>query len=118
MKDICKECGETKDIAVLIKSNQRKKGYQNRCYSCRERQWDARREWINEVRGVPCKDCGRRFPSCAMDFDHLPQYEKKFGIMSHYRDYPLHVLEKEIAKCEIVCACCHRIRTTTRCGRM
>jgi hypothetical protein len=44
-----------------------------------------------------------------MDFDHV-RGEKLFGIAVNM-NISWERLEAEIAKCEIVCANCHRIRT-------
>lgn len=63
------------------------------------------------AKDVPCTDCGRRFPSCAMDFDHV-RGKKKFNIGAFRgHGYSVETVKAEIAKCEVVCACCHRIRT-------
>ena len=75
--------------------------------------------WIQlKYQGTPCMDCGGVFPWCGMDFDHRPEETKSFeiGKMGARAATPtrLAVLEKEIAKCDIVCATCHRIRTWER----
>jgi hypothetical protein len=51
-----------------------------------------------------------------MDFDHVG--DDKILDISHMRRHNLDKLRAEIAKCEVVCACCHRIRTFTRLGLM
>lgn len=62
---------------------------------------------------VPCKDCGGIFPPCAMDFDHLR--DKRFEISKvASRELSISTIEKEMAKCDIVCSNCHRIRTYDR----
>jgi hypothetical protein len=62
-----------------------------------------------------CVDCGESNP-IVLDFDHLPKHEKKFAIgraiSGSTRSWNSIFLE--IQKCEIVCANCHRIRTSTR----
>jgi hypothetical protein len=61
-----------------------------------------------------CIDCGYRSHPAALEFDHLPGCEKKdtlarlAGVKSRQR-----ILD-EIAKCEVVCANCHAIRTAIR----
>jgi len=60
--------------------------------------------------GNKCKDCGlsdRR----VLQFDHLR--DKKFNI-SKYLSSGWPNLEKELEKCELVCANCHAIRTDER----
>jgi hypothetical protein len=51
-----------------------------------------------------------------MDFDHISG--EKIGIISAMVNEPHHyswdALLAEIAKCEIVCANCHRVRTHNR----
>lgn len=59
----------------------------------------------------PCADCGHRFHFAAMDFDHTKGPKKKeVGKMVGVR-YSIKALLSEMAKCELVCANCHRIRT-------
>lgn len=50
-----------------------------------------------------------------MDFDHRPGEEKLFTIASA-SEQPRAVLMAEIAKCDIICSNCHRIRTAERGG--
>lgn len=59
-------------------------------------------------------DCGGRFPPAAMDFDHVRG--EKVATISFLvnQGAVLTRLREEIAKCEIVCANCHRIRTVKR----
>lgn len=71
------------------------------------------RELLTALKENPCADCGGSFPAECMDFDHLPQYEKRF-VISQGKSMPLEELLNEIAKCDLVCANCHRIRTNKR----
>jgi hypothetical protein len=48
-----------------------------------------------------------------MDFDHAPG-TKTFNIGRDRGSRSAHVVAAEIAKCEVVCANCHRIRTHYR----
>lgn len=66
---------------------------------------------LKHLKSVPCEDCGLVFPPEAMDFDHRPG-EVKVDNCSKIRN--LRALAEEIAKCDVVCACCHRIRTQKR----
>ena len=60
-----------------------------------------------------CADCGYdRYPE-ALDFDHLPGFEKS-GNVAAMKTYAMPRLLREIAKCEVVCANCHRHRTRER----
>lgn len=60
-----------------------------------------------------CSDCGYNKHPDALDFDHLPGTEKRCGVAYMMRWSRKLILE-EIAKCEVVCANCHRIRTWQR----
>lgn len=62
--------------------------------------------------GHPCTDCGFSYPVVCMDFDHV-RGEKKFNLSSSH-GYSEATIREEIAKCELVCANCHRIRTSKR----
>lgn len=64
----------------------------------------------------PCADCHRYFSEVAMDFDHVPERGKKLAGISRMvqGSYSLQTVIDEIAKCDLVCACCHRVRSATR----
>jgi hypothetical protein len=70
------------------------------------------RAWLDEKKSGPCADCGRCFPPECMDFDHLNGPSPIRVNIGHQK--PIPVLEKELANCELVCACCHRIRSRKR----
>lgn len=71
------------------------------------------RELIEAAKSQPCTDCGRCFPSCAMQFDHhLGKKNFNIGVLWYQVDTSL--LIKELALCEIVCANCHAVRTMLR----
>lgn len=63
---------------------------------------------------TPCMDCQKTYPYYVMDFDHRDGKKKIDGISRLIRSESLSVVMSEIAKCDIVCANCHRIRTMTR----
>ncbi len=60
-----------------------------------------------------CVDCGNNNP-LVLEFDHLR--DKTADVCSQMRDWSVEKLQAEIDKCEIVCANCHRIRTSNRAG--
>jgi hypothetical protein len=63
----------------------------------------------------PCADCDLFFHPWVMEFDHLDSDVKSFGLGSGVGDgYSLQRLQKEMDKCELVCANCHRMRTWKR----
>lgn len=69
------------------------------------------RAWLNEQKCIPCADCKGTFPSMCMDFDHRDRNDKSFGIGRWANGMSRATLAVEIAKCDVVCANCHRIRT-------
>ncbi len=74
---------------------------------------DKAREIINELKNVPCMDCGGKFPPICMDFDHI--HDNKEANVAHLVIRGnIQAALAEAAKCEIVCACCHRIRTSKK----
>lgn len=75
------------------------------------------RDFVNAYKALPCADCGREFPVVCMDFDHREGKEDNVATMVA-EGRPIEVVKKEIAKCDLVCACCHRIRTARRAGKV
>jgi 5-methylcytosine-specific restriction endonuclease McrA len=70
------------------------------------------KELIQDLKRQPCRDCGGIFHAEAMEFDHVLG-DKEFNI-SKIRGRSMKRLKKEIAKCDLICANCHRARTARR----
>jgi hypothetical protein len=64
----------------------------------------------------PCTDCGESDP-IVLEFDHVGG-DKEFNIAKGIRDRSWQGLLDEIAKCEVVCANCHRRRTARTRGHV
>ena|ERR1700748_1034120 len=60
--------------------------------------------------GGKCLDCGNRDPR-VLEFDHV---KKKNFVIASSLMLTWSKLVKELRKCELVCANCHRIRTRAR----
>ena len=60
-----------------------------------------------------CIDCGINYPYYVMDFDHV-RGVKQANVMELVSTLSKKRIDLEIAKCEIVCSNCHRIRTHMR----
>lgn len=71
------------------------------------------KEYIQNIKeNTPCTDCGVKYEYYVMDFDHLRDKESDINfLMATGR---IAAARKEIEKCELVCANCHRIRTHER----
>lgn len=76
--------------------------------------WREHSALLDRLRSVPCVDCGGSFPSCAMDFDHRDPAAKKYVVRRMRTRTTVEVILAEVAKCDIVCANCHRLRTFRR----
>lgn len=89
------------------KSNPEKiKAYNLKQYNKRK---EERREWWDEVKNHPCQDCGGKFHPSAMEFHHVngdKEFTPSRGIYTMRKERIL----KEIEKCILICANCHRVR--------
>lgn len=84
------------------------KSFKKKSYSKTAKEF---RKKLNELKDIPCFDCGKSWPAYCMDFDHIKGV-KKFDVanMVVYTD----LVDEEVAKCQIVCSNCHKIRTQQR----
>lgn len=125
----CKDCEIEKDESEFHKKRESRQSYCKDCQNARTRQHyqdnkDAykkrakdrdkklRAELAVYKESHPCADCKQFYPSYVMDFDHLR--DKKFGVSQKFTRFSADEVWEEIAKCELVCANCHRIRTHVR----
>lgn len=90
-------------------------GYSAVRNSYKRRATGSRQQLIELLKSAPCTDCGGRFPSECMDFDHIDASQKVASISDLvFQAKPIEVILAEIDKCELVCSNCHRVRTTKR----
>lgn len=76
----------------------------------------GQRERIDQIKqAAGCTDCGYSSHPAALEFDHVNG--DKSSNVSRLIGSTWDRIEAEIAKCEVVCANCHRIRTVERCRR-
>lgn len=73
-----------------------------------------KKAYLHKVKSAPCLDCGIKYPYYVMDLDHRPGEIKRFEPANLISAAGWQALVAEVAKCDIVCANCHRIRTHTR----
>lgn len=98
-----------------IISKQRKDHYQNNKEKIAKKQKDLyakNKEKIDNFKRVPCADCGNIFPTVCMDFDHVRG--RKLYNIANMKSQRWELVEAEIAKCDVICSNCHRIRTHNR----
>jgi hypothetical protein len=119
----CKMCGEEKPLSEFYGNYKTKDGRLSWCKPCtviryREgvlRRAAAVRSYIQSIkmeRG--CTDCGYREHPEALEFDHLPGFVKEHRIAQLSAGAKREKIDAEIAKCEVVCANCHAVRTAKR----
>lgn len=128
----CSSCGEMKPLDAFNRRSTAKDGRQWNCRACNA-QWHAEHksshnqmiaarnrriaEDINRKlfeykleRG--CADCGERDPT-VLEFDHVDGKTQAVSTMARYAlRWPRILLELE--RCDVVCANCHRRRTSRR----
>lgn len=80
----------------------------------KDKRQTSRKLVIQLKTGRPCLDCQVVFPHYMLDFDHRPGEVKLGNIELIAREGNIPKLLDEIAKCDLVCANCHRHRTYLR----
>lgn len=118
-RGICKDCRDNlrRGDADMLKAWRREHNASNRSVK-RTNDYLRKKEvkdYVDKIKSeTPCTDCHRFFPPVAMDFDHV-RGNKARNIASFVASgYKLDLIKEEIEKCDLVCACCHRIRTAAR----
>jgi hypothetical protein len=127
----CNNCRTLKDIQSFPIDKRRTDGHAYRCKECqkilakihyqknkhkyqvtsKQHRFEKRLFIYNYKLAHPCIDCGEKDP-IVLDFDHRNPEDKNGNIsrMATNRT-TIKKLEREIAKCDVRCANCHRRRT-------
>ena len=129
MIKICSTCKIEKSEDSFSANKAKKDGLQSQCKECRKvyfkkhyqdnkqyyidrsmvRKKRVQREFIEWLSGRSCMDCGIA-DIRVLEFDH--RGDKEYNV-SHLINLGRETAAyKEIEKCDIVCANCHRIRTS------
>lgn len=106
-QDWCKDCKSAYAAEYYVRNRAKRSAY-----NAQQRQ-NAAAWYLSLKEGRPCSDCGGVFHPSAMQWDHPPGVEKVAHVAEMYRGRRDRVLA-EIAKCELVCANCHAVRTHRR----
>jgi hypothetical protein len=61
-----------------------------------------------------CFDCRNKFPHYVLEFDHRPGEKKIDVVYRVLKNYGAEMAWLEVAKCDIVCSNCHKVRTYAR----
>jgi len=72
---------------------------------------EHRSAFVKRAKGVPCADCGGEYPYYVMQFDHVAERGPKLFNLSDRKYHTMQAIKEEVAKCDVVCANCHHIRT-------
>jgi hypothetical protein len=126
----CSRCGQEKPMTEFARK--RARDFQPYCRPCqslykkehyrnhREEYLAAAKRRLHRMRAIlraakdkPCVDCGVQYPYYVMDLDHR-EAEEKLGTFSALLRLSEPGLRREIEKCDVVCANCHRQRTHVR----
>lgn len=131
----CSKCKENKPLSKFSFRNKAKKKYMSWCKECiriydreyysnsspaakakkKENSKNLRRRnsqyvW-DYLKTHPCVDCGEDNP-IVLEFDHIKDKEHWNNNISNYvSKCSIDTIQKEIEKCEVRCANCHRIKT-------
>jgi len=65
---------------------------------------------LNYLLQSPCVDCGEQDP-VVLEFDHISGEKVNEISLLTWSGCPLSVLRREMLKCEVRCANCHRRKT-------
>lgn len=130
----CTICKEERPLGEFNKNSGRKDGLQPQCRECSRRASRKYYETHNKLHrenvgrrnrrilkenqdkliayfaAHPCTDCGES-DLLVLEFDHL---RDKLKNVASLMKFSWARIEEEIAKCEVVCANCHRRRTAKR----
>jgi hypothetical protein len=132
---ICSHCEIEQDESCFAFKNKTKGIRHAKCKSCQRkytaahyrgnkesyresnhRKGRAVREYVQTLKSTtPCTDCKQTFHFSVMEFDHIGD-DKVCTVSSlvYTRNLSWSRLKAEIAKCELVCANCHRMRSWNR----
>jgi len=136
MRKACTKCNKTKPVSEYNYRNKSKGTYQSHCRKCSKaylkthyrkntqyyrekakyhtrRYEQIARRTIYEIKlGNPCVKCGESDPR-VLDFDHINSQEKSHNVANMVKSgHSVKSIMKEVEKCQILCANCHRRKTS------
>lgn len=129
MEKICSLCKESKPLTTdFFATRKDRDGWQSLCRDCqkiyrKEHYLKNKQKYIDKASAYriefkrrfftwlstqQCADCENN-DFRVLEFDH--RYDKLFNVSEILNSCSAKLLWEEVAKCDIVCANCHRIRT-------
>lgn len=131
----CNKCKKELPLSSFNRNKSCKDGYHGACRECKKvyqnawyrshqgQHYGSTRKiladfkaWVDSLKVGPCSDCHQEYPPYVLDWDHLPGTIKLYNVAKLRTLGSKSLVLAEIAKCELVCANCHRIRTYQRMG--
>lgn len=114
----CKLCGEEKNIYDFASAGtiSGKRYFRYKCIPCYSKFKGIRKSAIRDQyyeikKSSRCCICGND-DFRVLEFDHIDRSKKEFCVSnSIQRGCSLEKIKKEIDKCQVLCANCHRIKT-------
>ena len=108
----CKECAK----AYTAEHRQQKIAYdkayretnKDDLYAQKKASREAKGDYLNKVKSVPCAHCGQTFPPVCMALHHVDPSTKLFS-PSQGRDRDWTALKMEASKCIVLCHNCHAL---------
>jgi hypothetical protein len=122
----CSKCGADKSIDRFYARTKSSDGRQGVCKPCmteskrdsirktNNRQRSVASAYVDSIKRSPCMDCGIFYPPYVMQFDHRDPSTKIAPVSTLIGGGMSQRLITEIAKCDLVCANCHCVRTYQR----
>lgn len=111
----CRHCDQVKPLIDFYRDPKKR----SKCRECARAQARERSrekaEFLREFKTARgCMDCGYNEHWCALDFDHRPGEIKLHepAMLKFCKSWD--VIHAELAKCDVVCSNCHRIRGFNR----
>ncbi len=108
----CVKCNKIKNVNKFHtkgKENRRNSWCKICVYECQKNRWKDRKRKAVELSGGKCQDCGYNKNLSVFDFHHLDPSKKEFG-WGKLRQRKWSDIIKELKKCILLCANCHRER--------
>lgn len=116
-KRVCKICSTNKLVCAFRLMTKKGKSYYSRaCAACieairLEKRRKIRDKYLEIKKTQKCCVCGNN-DFRVLDYDHLDRAKKSFKVSRGITDgLAEDKIDAEIAKCQILCSNCHRIKT-------
>ena len=116
---VCSTCKKEKPLGDFILRGSKRPGqYQASCNECRKEIMTKKKRHISELvkrwklrKG--CQRCGFKAEhSCQLDIDHIvPKRSAGNDRQAINTSWCKSRLKKELSKCQVLCANCHRLKT-------